>query len=186
MMQSPRRTVRMEKGFWMGRYEVTQELWEKVMRSNPSRSPVSDVASMPVDNVSRDDCLRFVAELNRQNATEGFRLPLDAEWEYACRAERSGSTGLSGGICVRSKTPQKVGMSKPNAWGLFDMLGNMAEWCMDPYPHELMKMFQRDGYILRGGSYKDREGDCTVSSRRRVATNKRHPMFGMRLCFSAK
>ncbi len=185
-MQSPLRKVQIDRGFWMGRYEVTQELWTKVMNGNPSKFLGPDPASAPVDGVSRDDCIRFVSELNRQNGTDGFHLPLDAEWEYACRAGSSGAAGSTGGICAHSRTPQKIGMFKPNEWGLFDMLGNMAEWCNDPYPSELIKLFQRDGYILRGGSYRDREENCTVSYRRREATNKRHPMFGIRLCLSVK
>ena len=195
-MQSPARRVQFPKGFWMGRYEVTQALWNGVMSTNPSMFHCLDTTNAPVGNVSRDDCLRFVAELNRQNSTEGFRLPSDAQWEYACRAGTStpfhyGATGSLADMCARSYAPQKTGMFKPNAWGLHDMHGNMAEWCEDPYPRELLNFFQRDvlnrgGFVLRGGSYKDKEANCTASSRRREAGARRHPTFGMRLCFSSR
>ena len=190
-MESPRRHVNIQKGFWFGRYEVTQGLWEHVLRRNSSGFIDSFKTNAPVGNISRDDCLSFIAELNKQNGTLGFRLPLDEEWEYACRANTSslfsyGVTGSTGNMCARAKVPCKIGSFKPNAWGLYDMHGNMAEWCMDAYPQELVKLFQRNGFILRGGCYKDKEANCSSTSRRREASHKRHPTFGMRLCFSVK
>ena len=188
-MESPPKTVKIESGFWMGRYEVSRGLWKSVMQRDSSQLGSSDSDRLPLGGVSRNDCLQMVAELNRQNGTNGFRLPSDAEWEYACRAGTTtafhyGTLGSTSRMCARSKVPQRVGTFEPNAWGLFDMHGNMAEWCMDPYPSELVKLFQRDGYTLRGGSYRERERNCSASDRRREASHKKHPTFGMRLCFS--
>ena len=166
----------------MGRYEVTQELWERVMHANPSRYRAADMSHMPVENVSRSDCLDFIAELNRQNETSGFRLPLDAEWEYAAVADSIDMR--ASGIYGRRRKPEEVGTLEPNAWGLCDMFGNVAEWCEDQYPAELLNAFQRDGFVLRGGSYADRAESCLPNSRRREKSRKRHPTFGMRLCFS--
>jgi len=190
-MSSPLKTVQIKDGFWIGRYEVTQDVWGKVMKGNPSRFKNGDASQLPVESVSRDDCLGFVGELNRQNGTSRFRLPLDEEWEYACRAETMtlfnyGVSGESGKMRCRGKMPCKVGLYEPNGWGLFDMHGNVAEWCMDAYPDELLNVFQRHGYILRGGSYADKEANCSSVSRRREASHKKHPTFGVRLCFSAK
>lgn len=190
-MSSPLKTVQIKDGFWIGRYEVTQDVWGKVMKGNPSRFKNGDASQLPVESVSRDDCLGFVGELNRQNGTSRFRLPLDEEWEYACRAETMtlfnyGVSGESGKMRCRGKMPCKVGSYEPNGWGLFDMHGNVAEWCMDAYPDELLNVFQRQGYILRGGSYTDKEANCSSVSRRREASHKKHPTFGVRLCFSAK
>jgi len=190
-MTSPLKTVKVGSGFWIGRYEVTQDVWERVMHENPSRFRDGNAADLPVDSVSRDACLGFVDQLNKQNGTTCFRLPLDAEWEYACRADSAtlfhyGVTGSPDNMCCRGKRPCKVGSFAPNKWGLYDMHGNVSEWCMDAYPAELLKMFQNNGFILRGGSYADRVEKCSSNSRRREASFKKHPTFGMRLCFSVK
>lgn len=78
--------VKISKGFWMGKYEVTQEQWEKVMGSNPS---YFRGARLPVERVSWDDCQEFIKKLNNMVKGGGFRLPTEAEWEYACRAGTS-------------------------------------------------------------------------------------------------
>ena len=190
-MISPLKTVKINDGFWLGRYEVTQDVWARVMGDNPSRFKDGNAAGLPVESVSRDACLVFVDQLNQQNGTTHFRLPFDAEWEYACRADSAtlshyGVTGSPDNMCCRGKRPCKVGSFAPNKWGLYDMHGNVAEWCMDAYPAELLKVFQNTGFILRGGSYADRAEKCSSNSRRREASFKKHPTFGMRLCFSVK
>ncbi len=119
----------------MGKHEVTQAQWEKVMGYNPSLfKNVGPEA--PVDTVSWDDCQAFC-----KTAGGGLRLPTEAEWEYACRA---GSKGPYAGeldemgwhVGNSDDSTHPVGQKKPNAWGLYDMHGNVREWCQDIYAFE--------------------------------------------------
>lgn len=121
--------------FYMGKYEVTQGQWNAVMGSNPSGSPKGD--NYPVEKVSWNDCQEFIRRLNKKTGKQ-YRLPTEAEWEYACRAmtteELNGDldtvawySGNSGSMT------HQVGQKQANAFGLYDMLGNVQEWCQDWY-----------------------------------------------------
>ena len=141
--EKPRHRVRITQPFFLGKYEVTQEQWQAVMGNNPSsyKGP-----KYPVDNVSWTDCQDFCDTLNAKFGAGGgkFRLPTEAQWEYACRA---GSTTkwCFGDDAARlgdyawhrdnssASRPQPVGQKKPNAWGLYDVHGSIAEWCADWY-----------------------------------------------------
>lgn len=130
--------VSLTKGFWLGRYEVTQADWIAVAGANPSRTVGS--RNLPVDGVSWTDAMRFcerLTQLERAKIPPGYeyRLPTDAEWEYACRAGTKTDFAVDpkdfwhvGNGKARMK---QVGLSKPNSWGLFDMHGNASEWCLD-------------------------------------------------------
>lgn len=137
--------VRITKPFYIGKYEVTQEQWQAVMRNNPSKFKG---AKNPVERVSWNDCQRFIKRLNSIVPGGGFRLPTEAEWEYAARAgtttrfywgddpnEREIDNyawyGWDKGN-TRKKT-HPVGTKKPNPWGLYDISGNVWEWCSDWY-----------------------------------------------------
>jgi len=165
--ESPGHKVTITKPIYLGKYEVTQEQWERVMGSNPS---TFKGAKNPVETVSWEDCQNFLAKLKEKVPAQSFRLPTEAEWEYACRA---GSTtdysfGDSGsglgeyawyGSNSGSKT-HPVGEKKPNAWGLFDMHGNVWEWCADWYgPYtadnqtDPVGPSSGSGRVLRGGSW---------------------------------
>ncbi len=155
------------KDYRMQRTEVTQMQWEKVMGDNPSYFKGPD---RPVENVSWDDCQKFI---KRVSALDGvpYRLPTAAEWEYACRAGSTGDwgkrkNGEEGPLDVMGwyednsgGTTHPVAQKEPNAWGLYDMHGNVWEWCADqdewggPYR------------VTRGGSWNDRAGRCAADSR---------------------
>jgi formylglycine-generating enzyme required for sulfatase activity len=137
----PVHEVTITKPFYMGVYEVTQAQWKALMGRNPATFKGND---LPVEQVSWEDCQKFLAKLKKK-AGEGMvcRLPTEAEWEYACRA--GSKTEYCFGFDVDSlgeyawfgeridgKT-HPVGQKEPNAWGLYDMHGNVWEWCADWY-----------------------------------------------------
>lgn len=147
--ESPQHLVIFTKDFWMGKYEVTQAQWQRVMENNPAGFPDAG-PSAPVESVSWDDCAVFFEKLNALMASKtngpkmtGFRFPTEAEWEYACRAgttTRFSGGGTDGDVTeyawcsVNSEsTTHPVGQRRPNAWGLYDMQGNVWEWCSDWY-----------------------------------------------------
>jgi formylglycine-generating enzyme required for sulfatase activity len=139
--------VKITKPFYLSVHEVTQAQYERVMDDNPSRSKD---AAKPAETVSWDDAVEFCRELTKKEGVE-YRLPTEAEWEYACRAgmtttysfgddrSRLGEYAWYNGnrtnpnALLSNDTPHPVGELKPNAWGLFDMHGNVKEWCQDRY-----------------------------------------------------
>ena len=180
--ESPRR-VTLTKGFFLGKYEVTQGQWQAVMGNNPST--FENVAGNgPVECVTWNDCQAFCAKLG-----VGFRLPTEAEWEYACRAGtttalHSGKDlSAASGRCrnldevawydeTSSDTSHSVGQKKANAWGLHDMLGNLREWCQDwsgDYPpgeaSDPTGPESGSFRILRGGSWSGNAKDCRSAKR---------------------
>lgn len=131
--EKPVHRVTIKKGFYMGKYEVTQKQWQAIMGNNPSYFKGDN---LPVEKVLWDDAQEFIKKLNEISDRYTFRLPTEAEWEYACRA---GTTGDYAGDLDEmawyennsGKQTHPVGMKKPNGWGLYDMLGNVFEWCQD-------------------------------------------------------
>jgi formylglycine-generating enzyme required for sulfatase activity len=158
--EKPVHQVTISQAFYMGKYEVTQGQWQSVMGSNPSNFKDCG-GNCPVEKVSWDDAQNFVNKLNESNDGFRYRLPTEAEWEYACRA---GTTGDYAGNLSEmawysensgSKT-HAVGGKQPNAWGLADMHGNVWEWCQDWY-HETYYGAPTDGSAwLSGGEQKYR------------------------------
>jgi formylglycine-generating enzyme required for sulfatase activity len=133
--ENPRHRVQITKGFEMGKYEVTQAQWLALMPNNPS-SDKGD--SRPVETVSKLDALDFIAKLNAQKDGYVYRLPTEAEWEYAARAgldaPYSGPLDEVAWYAENSgDETHPVGQKKPNAWGLYDMEGNVREWVSDLY-----------------------------------------------------
>ncbi len=133
--ERPVHRVTITKPFLMGQYEVTQGQWKAVMGTNPSKFTGND--DLPVETVAWEDCQEFVRRLNAK-AGGGWRLPTEAEWEYACRAGTMGD--YSGDLAAMAwyernsgRRTHPVGQKQPNAWGLYDMHGNVLEWCQDWY-----------------------------------------------------
>jgi serine/threonine protein kinase/formylglycine-generating enzyme required for sulfatase activity len=137
-----RHQVRLTKGYWMAQTEVTQGEYQKVMGGNPSR--ITGSPFLPVDSVSWDQAVAYCRKASEAEHKAGrlppgyeYRLPTEAEWEYACRAGENGDFSVPEQVVwswERSEgRPHEVAESEPNAWGLYDMHGNAAEWCLDAW-----------------------------------------------------
>ena len=133
--EKPQHRVRITKAFEMGKYEVTQAQWKAVMNANESVF-VGD--NNPVEMVTRAEAIDFAKRLTVRNDGFTYRLPTEAEWEYAARAGTTGATyGPLSDVAWFGKNSNEethpVGGKKPNAWGLYDMLGNVREWTADTF-----------------------------------------------------
>jgi formylglycine-generating enzyme len=195
--------VILTQGFWLADTACTQALWQAVLGDNPSRFKGED---RPVENVSWDDAQRFIARLNELAPDGGFRLPTEAEWEYACRAGTTtafwfgdqvspeqvnyngdypyagGQKGLNRGETVDVKA------LPCNGWGLYQMHGNVWEWCQDwfgDYPAETVVNPTgpaRGGWrVLRGGCWIDLGGYARSAFHLDDDPGYRHANYGFRL-----
>jgi formylglycine-generating enzyme required for sulfatase activity len=173
----PGREVTLSGPFYMGKYPVTQAQWQALMPGDPSRF---SGPGHPVDGVSWKDAQAFCRKL-AEKTSRPVRLPTDAEWEYACRAGSRTTFyfGNDPNLLPRhawhednsNDTTHPVGQKKPNAWGLYDMCGNVWEWCSDWYeriddaappaidPQGPAKSPQ-GAHVLRGGAWHTRPGYC--------------------------
>ncbi len=193
----PVRQVRITRGFYMGVYPVTQGEWKKVMDdNNPSSFKADD---LPVEMVSWDDCKKFCDELSRRDGRP-YRLPTEAEWEYACRAgttteyytgDGEESLKAAGWFLSNSgKRTQPVGKLRKNAWGLYDMHGNVFQWCQDRYgPYLENDTTNPKGpetgefRVARGGCWLFSAANCRVYHRLRVRQADGFNVTGFRVCF---
>ena len=217
--------VTMTKGFYMQTTEVTQSQWETVMGSNPSyfKNCGDDC---PVEQVSWNDVQKFISKLNQMEKSDKYRLPTEAEWEYACRAGSTaavytgnllingknnapalnGIAWYGGNSCVAYSGGYKcsewkerqyscsncgthpVAVKKPNSWGLYDMIGNVWEWCQD------RKYYNPSDYVTeptgsskslirvsRGGSWISLARYCRSGNRCEFTPNYRNLYLGFRL-----
>jgi formylglycine-generating enzyme required for sulfatase activity len=137
--ERPVHRVRISRGFWMQKTEVTQEQWRRVMGNKPSHFQACG-ETCPVERISWDDARLFAERLNEEGSGGRFRLPTEAEWEYAARAGTRGAYGGSGVMeemgwyqANAAAQPHPVGQKTANAWGLHDMHGNVWEWVSDWY-----------------------------------------------------
>ena len=183
--------------FRVGATEVTQALWEAVMGSNPSHFKGSD---SPVENVSWDDCQEFLRKLNSLTGRR-FRLPTEAEWEYAARGGLSGrGYKYSGGNDVGAvawydgnsgNKTHPVGTKKANELGLYDMTGNVWEWCSDWYGSYTSSSQENPkgpssgrSRVLRGGCWSSYAGRCRLSNRDLNSPDYRYYSYGLRLALA--
>ena len=131
--ETPAHSVQITKAFEIGKYEVTQAQWQAVMGSNPSTIKGDD---HPVETISKQETEDFLSRLTAQNDGYHYRLPTEAEWEYAARAGAPQPVSLDEVAWYAANSADEthpVGQKKPNAWGLYDTLGNVREWVSDQY-----------------------------------------------------
>ena len=210
----PAHQVRITKPFYMGKYEVTQAQWETLMDKNPSK--FRGRSNHPVEKVSWRACQKFIKRLNALGQGR-FRLPTEAEWEYACRAGTKTPFFFSdqvrdtqeGGNFLEvadrymwwadnsgSDGAREVGLKSPNPWGLYDMHGNIWEWCWDRWekPHQRESQVDPQGpsfgwslfspwrnHVGRGGSFLESAEHCRSAHRGREQSADYHYSLGFRI-----
>jgi formylglycine-generating enzyme required for sulfatase activity len=212
--------VTISKPFFMGVHEVTQRQWEKVMGKNSSHFKQVD-SDFPVDQVrwveAVDFCNRLSNLADENKAGRVYRLPTEAEWEYACRAGTTTTFHVGNALSSKQanfdgqfpfgnadkgptvRKPVKVGSYPPNAWGLFDMHGNVAEWCADWYDPDYYKSspkanpngpakgvmatgFPKDFFrVVRGGCWLDEARACRSAYRFRLQSTEPYRWVGFRV-----
>ena len=176
--------------FMIGKTPVTQALWQAVMGSNPSY--FTGDMQRPVEKVSWDDCQTFIRKLN-QLTGENFRLPTEAEWEYAARGgNRSKGYKYSGGNDAEAVawyddnsdgTTHRVKTKQPNELGIYDMSGNVWEWCQDKWCDDYESPRNSTDRVLRGGSWDFSARGVRVSIRSGSYPDYRYNLSGLRLAF---
>ena len=183
--------------FYIGKYEVTQALWKAVMGSNPSHF---EGDNLPVENVSWNDCQTFLSKLNAMTG-KNFRLPTEAEWEFSARGgnrsrgyQYSGSNVLSDVAWYDNNSggeTHPVGTKAPNELGIYDMSGNVWEWCQDrkgSYSSSAQTNPKGPSSgslrVFRGGSWFEFTGSCRVALRSSNAPGISYFNFGLRLVLS--
>ena len=203
--EDERQRVVTTEGFWLSQCEITQAQWAAIMGqdSGLGLEPDFKAPELPMDSVSWDDCQRFISRLNR-GAEGAFRLPTQAEWEYACRAgtatafhfgntihtdlaNYNGTTVYARGRRgVYRETTLPVATFPPNPWGLHDMHGNLWEWCHDLYA--VLPDPNRRGPVtlraIRGGGWLSEPMSCRAAYSYGLNQDTRRNFVGFRLCRS--
>lgn len=169
--------------FYICKYEVTQKLWVEVMGDNPSQRQGDD---LPVEQVNWNDCQMFIGKLNKLTG-KNYRLPTEAEWEYACRGGKyskgyaySGSNDIEEVAWYDGNSEDRthpVGQKKPNELGLYDMSGNVWEWCQD------LLEYSR---VCRGGSWIHNARNCDPSLRNETPQSFTINSLGLRLASDSR
>ena len=195
--EKPVHRVTLTNNYYIGKYEVTQALWKSVMGSWPSWFKGAD---LPVESVSWNDCQDFISKLNAMTGKR-FRLPTEAEWEYAARGGKksrgyqySGSNTLGDVAWYEGNSGSKthaVGTKQPNELGIYDMTGNVYEWCHDWYGSyssspqtNPIGAVSGPGRVFRGGCWSNSAGDCRSSDRSNFVPYLSGRILGLRLALS--
>lgn len=184
-------------GFWIGKFEVTQAEWQKVVESNPSK--FNRGGRLPVEGVSWDDAAGFCSKLSQKSGRR-YGLPTEAQWEYACRAGSGGAYSFGDsaeGLTTfawysrnADETTHEVGTRSPNAWNLYDMHGNVWEWCSDwhsadTYAQSAGKNPAGPAFgslrVLRGGSWYHYPQNLRAAYRFKAAPTTRNMYVGFRV-----
>jgi formylglycine-generating enzyme required for sulfatase activity len=195
--EGPQHEVVITKGFWMAKTEVTQSQWKRVMGKNPSKF-IDSGPDAPVETVSWKDCQELIKKLNRMCAEKAggwFGLPTEAEWEYACRAGSQTAYYFDDDASIlgdyawyaanSSMKTHTVALKLPNAWGLYDMHGNVWEWCSSWFgKYKAEDAADPKGPVIgsvrvgRGGGWDDFEVDLRAAYRSfgRTAAFKASPL----------
>jgi len=195
--ENPIHEVDISKAFLMGRFAVTQEQWANVMDTNPSEFIGEQ---RPVECVSWHDAQTFIESLNAQENTQAYRLPTEAEWEYAARASTTTAYTFGNETSTLNEyawykknaggETQPVGQLKPNAWGLYDMHGNVHEWCQDWFDRNYYAQSKKTdptgppnglARALRGGDWGSLDWYCRCASRSLSSPDRRSSRVGFRL-----
>ena len=193
--EKPLHRVTISQSFYVGQHPVTQAQWQAMMGANPSRFTGAD---RPVECVSWDDAQAFIEKLNEREGARHYRLLLEAEWEYACRAGTTTRYSFSNYAArlgqfawydknAKDKT-YPVGRRRPNPWGLYDMLGNVWEWCQDWYGAYCIDATTDPqgpcagaARVLRGGSWIDHDQDMRCALRYGDVPGSRYGFNGFRI-----
>ena len=206
--------VTLSQGFWMAETTVTQALWQAVMGDNPSKFQKGqfqkgETDNHPVEQVNWEDAHHFIDKLNALHPALRVQLPSEAQWEYACRAGTATAFNFEGDISLKHvnycgvwdwntsddwgddaiKQTTAVKSYPCNQWGLFEMHGNVWEWCEDWYQADLGKNAVTDPLgadtgdfrVLRGGSWIGSGRYCRSARRRRRTPSRRNGSIGFRL-----
>ncbi|MCQ2220812.1 MAG: formylglycine-generating enzyme family protein [Prevotella sp.] len=193
--EEPMHDVTLTKNYYLGKTEVTQELWDAVMGTT---SPEGNPKNLPVVNVSWEDCQQFIKKLNQMSGKQ-FRLPTEAEWEYAARGgskskrlQHSGSIYVERVAWYRSNsegTRHQVGTMDINELGFHDLCGNVWEWCQDghvkypdtPQTDPCAPADSTQRYVIRGGGWNSGPTDCRYTSRSSYNGTSSNADLGFRL-----
>lgn len=194
--QEPVHIVKIEKAYYLGKYEVTQKQWREVMGNNPSNFKGDN---LPVEKVSWKDVQEFIKKLNEKEETDKYRLPSEAKWEYAARAGTTthysfgdNDSDLADYAWYVGNSGDKthpVGQKQPNPWGLHDMHGNVWEWVQDREHNYDVSPTDGSAYesgsssyrVFRGGSWLMDAKYCRSAPRQATATGIHDFSLGFRL-----
>ncbi len=195
--EGPVHAVTFDKGFWISRREISQKEYALVMNDTPSAVTREE---MPVTNVSWLDAMAFCAKLSADSGA-AYCLPTEAQWEYAARAGTTGTYHFGNdpllldvydwyAVNAPDKAVQYSGQKAPNRWGVYDVHGNLSEWCYDVYAEDYyaqscpMAPKGPEGGIarvVRGGSAKSKADECRIADRSHAAPEAKSPTTGFRI-----
>ena len=201
---------KIDKGFNIGKFPVTQSQWSQVMGKKTLKNKLNQnnpKSKTPMVNISWNDCQEFVKTLNSFSEKHQFRLPTEMEWEYTCKSDTKSSWSfgenrneipkfawyIDSNSPFENQTPTELGLKPPNPWGVYDMLGNIFEWCQDLYSTKNFndklnqkKLLNSDTKktsprVVKGGYFRYFPGSTRSDSRSTRLSTDQQPSIGLRL-----